>query len=145
MAHWPVRASSYKMSGSGSAPLAGSAVGEAVAFAVHLEDADVVGQPVEKRAGQALRAECLGPFIEGQIAGDEGRSSLIALRDQFEQQLGAGLRQGHEAELVDDEKLVTGHLLLEAQQTALIAGLHHLADQRCGGGEANRKALLTSG
>ena len=53
-------------------PLSGSAVGEAIALAVHLEDADVVGQPVEQCAGEALGAEGLGPFIEGQIAGDQG-------------------------------------------------------------------------
>ena len=29
-------------------------VGEAIALAIHLEDMDVMGQPVEQRAGQAL-------------------------------------------------------------------------------------------
>ena len=41
------------------------APGQAIAFAIHLEDVDVVGQPVEERPGQALGSECLGPFIEG--------------------------------------------------------------------------------
>ena len=39
---------------------------EAVAFAVHFQDVDVVGQPVEKRASKAFRAEGAGPFIERQ-------------------------------------------------------------------------------
>ncbi len=52
--------------------LAGCAVGEAVALAIHLEDADVVGQPVEQRAYQMLGAEGFGPFVEGPIAGDQG-------------------------------------------------------------------------
>ena len=118
---------------------------ETIALAIHLENADVVGQPVEKRAGEAFGAECLGPFVKRQIAGDQGRSALVALRDQFEQQLGAGLRQRHEAEFIDDEQLVSCHLLLEAQQAALVAGLHHLADQGRGGGEADGQALLAGG
>ena len=35
------------------------AVAEAVAVAVHLQDVDVVGEPVQQRAGQALQAEDL--------------------------------------------------------------------------------------
>src|SRR3954463_16264479 len=42
------------------------ALGEPKAVAVHLEDGDVVGQPVDQRAGEALGAEGLGPFVEGQ-------------------------------------------------------------------------------
>ena len=29
----------------------------------------MVGEPVQQRAGQPLRAEDLGPFVEGQIGG----------------------------------------------------------------------------
>ena len=58
---------------------AGAALIEAVAFAVHLEDVDVVCQPVQQRAGQALGAEGFGPLLEGQVRRDQGRSSLVAL------------------------------------------------------------------
>src|SRR5271170_3818137 len=37
--------------------LTGTALAEAIAVAVHLEDADMMCQPVEQRAGQALGAE----------------------------------------------------------------------------------------
>ena len=40
------------------------AVAEAVTVAVHLQDVDVVGELVQERAGEALRAEDLGPLIE---------------------------------------------------------------------------------
>ena len=43
---------------------------EPVAFAVHLQDVDVVGEPVQQSAGEALRAEDLGPLVEGQVGGD---------------------------------------------------------------------------
>jgi len=49
---------------------------QAVALAVHLEYADVMGQAVEQCAGQAFGAEGLGPFIERQIAGDQGGAAL---------------------------------------------------------------------
>ena len=52
--------------------LAGAALAKAIAVAIHLEDADVVRQPVEQRAGQALGTEGICPFVEGQIAGDQG-------------------------------------------------------------------------
>ena len=42
------------------------AVAEAVTVAVHLQDVDVVC-PVQQCAGEPLRAEHLGPFIEGEV------------------------------------------------------------------------------
>ena len=43
---------------------------EAVAVAVHLQDMDVVGEPVQQRAGEAFRSEHVGPLVEGQVGGD---------------------------------------------------------------------------
>ena len=42
---------------------------EAIAVAVQAQDADVVGQPVEKRAGEPLRAQDRGPILEWQVRG----------------------------------------------------------------------------
>ena len=44
-----------------------AAVVEAEALAVHFQDMDMMGETVEQRPGQALRAERLGPFIEGKV------------------------------------------------------------------------------
>ena len=44
---------------------------EAEAVAIHFQDVDVVGQPVEECAGEALGAEHAGPFIKWQIGCDE--------------------------------------------------------------------------
>ncbi len=51
----------------------------------------VVGQPVEDGAGQALCSEDLGPFVEGQVGRYDNRAALIALGDDLEEQLSAGL------------------------------------------------------
>ena len=50
--------------------LAGLALAKAVAVAGHLKDVHLVGQAVERRAGQSFFLVGFGPFIEGQIAGD---------------------------------------------------------------------------
>jgi hypothetical protein len=55
------------------------------------EDVDVVRKAIEQRAGQPLGAEDAGPLVEGQVAGDHDRAALVALAEDLEQQLGAGL------------------------------------------------------
>jgi hypothetical protein len=50
---------------------------------------DVVGQPVEQGAGQALGAEHGCPLVEGEVAGDDGGAALVALGEHLEQQLGS--------------------------------------------------------
>ena len=83
------------------------AVPESVTLAVHLEDVDMVGEPNEQRAGEALGGEDAGPFVEGKIASDDGGTALVALAEDLEEQLGAGRRQRGIAEFVDDQQLET--------------------------------------
>jgi len=120
-----------------------SALLEAEAVAVHLQDVDMVGEAVEQSAGEPLRAEDLGPFGEGQIAGDHGGATFIALTEHLEEQFGAGLGERHEAEFIDDEQLVAGDLLLEAEQLLLIVCFDQLADQSRGSSEADAVSALT--
>lgn len=54
---------------------------EAIAFAIHLEDADVMGQAIEERACETHRSEGIGPFVEGQVAGDQSARASIAVAD----------------------------------------------------------------
>ena len=64
------------------------ALAQPVAFAVHLEAMDVVGQAIENGACEAFRAEDLGPFIERQVGCDDDGAALVALRDDLEEKLG---------------------------------------------------------
>lgn len=75
---------------------------------------EVVGEPVEQGAGEALGAEHACPLVEGQIAGHDGAGALVALGEHLEQELGAGLRQWHVAQLVDDQQLVGSKLALNS-------------------------------
>ena len=43
----------------------GAALVQAIAFAIHLQDIDMVGQPIQQRTGEAFCTEGVGPFLEG--------------------------------------------------------------------------------
>ena len=116
---WPVGLISWGVGLGFGVGLARFTLSEAIAFAVHLKDVDVMGHTVEERTGQAFRPKGFGPLVEWQVAGDplpagdcatiaerERCSPLIALRDQLEQKLGAGFAERHEAQLVNNQKLV---------------------------------------
>ena len=75
----------------------------------------MVGEAIEKGSGETLGSEHLGPLIEGQVARDDDRSLLVTLAEHLEQQLGAGLRERDEAQLVDDQQFVPAELLLQAE------------------------------
>ena len=68
-----------------------STLREAVALAVHLKDVNAVSEAVQQGAGQSLRAEDLGPLVEGQVGGDQDRPSLVSLAEDLEEELRAGL------------------------------------------------------
>ena len=112
------------------------------AFAVHFEDMDVMGQAVQNGAGEAFRAEDLGPFIEWQVGGDDDRAALVALGDDLEQQLGAGLAERNEAEFVDDQQVLAGQQLLQTLKAPFVGSLDQFVDQGGSRREANLQTLL---
>ncbi len=63
---------------------------EPVAPAVHFQDVDVVGEPVQQGSGEAFRAEDFRPLVEGEIGGYKDGSPLVALAEDLEEQLRAG-------------------------------------------------------
>ena len=105
----------------------------------------MVGDAVEQGAGEALAGEDGGPFLEGQVRGDDCGAAFVAPAEDVEQQLASGLRQGHVSEFVDDQEADLGELGLEAEQSLLVARLDQLVDQLGGGGEADAEALLAGG
>ena len=88
-----------------------------------------MGEPVEQGSGQTLRAEHRGPLVERQVAGDQDRAALVAPAEDLEQEFRPARRQRHIAELVDDQQLVAGQLLVQAQEPPLIPGFQELMDQ----------------
>ncbi|MCC0808526.1 IS21 family transposase [Methylobacterium sp. W2] len=59
-----------------------------------------MGEPVEQRAGEPLRAQNRGPVLERQVRGHHGGAALVALREGLKQQLGPRRRQRHVADLI---------------------------------------------
>ena len=57
---------------------------EAIAVAIHGQDADVVSEPVEQRAGQPLRSQNLRPVLEWQIGGDVGELETTVVIQIFQ-------------------------------------------------------------
>lgn len=63
----------------------------------------MVDQPVDRRDGHRWVGENLVPFAEGLIAGGDQATTLVALGDEFEQDVGLGLVLAHIAEVVEHE------------------------------------------
>jgi hypothetical protein len=55
------------------------------------------------------------------------------------------LEKRHEAQLIDDEQLVGGELILTPEQALLVACLHEFVDEGSRGREADGKTLLAGG
>ena len=72
----------------------------------------MVGEPVQQRAGEAFRAEDLGPFVEGKIRGHQDGPSLVALAEDLEEEFSTGAGEGHEAQFVDDQQVQARQLSL---------------------------------
>lgn len=108
-----------------------------IAVAVHFQDMNMVGQTIEYGTDEALGAEDFSPFIEWQVGRDDDRAALVALGDDFKQQLRAGFAQWNKAKLVNDQYVLTDQQLLQALQTPVIGGLDQFMNERSGSREAN--------
>jgi hypothetical protein len=63
---------------------------ELIALAVHLEDVNVMREPVEERAGEPFGAEDARPLIERQVARDQDRAPLVAPAETLNSSEGGG-------------------------------------------------------
>ena len=65
----------------------------------------VVDEPVEDSVGISRIADDLVPFVDGDLAGEEGRAAAVAFfEDLVEVATGAGV-EGIETPIVEDEEL----------------------------------------
>src|SRR2546425_5916237 len=56
-------------------------------LAVHLQDVNVMGEPIQQGAGEALGTQHLGPFVEGQIASDHRCTALVTRSEEHTSEL----------------------------------------------------------
>src|SRR3989304_4660916 len=78
---------------------------EAVGVPLELEDVAAMSEAIQEGSGQAGIAEDLRPTGEVQVGGDQHRPPLVALGEDAEQQLSAGLGEGDEPDPVEDEQV----------------------------------------
>ena len=64
----------------------------------------MLGEPVQESGGELVVAEDPVPLAEGKVGGDDGGGALVASRQHVEEQLAAGLLEGDEAELVEEQE-----------------------------------------
>lgn len=84
-----------------------------IAFAFGGEDRRVMGQAIEQRGRQLLIArKHSDPFSKREIGRDDGRASLVPIRDEIEEELAAHAVERDKAELVDDQHIDTEEPLL---------------------------------
>ena len=78
-----------------------SGLAHAVALAVGDDDVAVVEEPVEHADGGGVFGQEPAPGFEGPVGADAEAAAFVGGGDEAEQQLGAGVVQRCEAELVD--------------------------------------------
>ena len=59
-------------------------------------------------------------------------TALITLAEHLEQQLGAGLRERHISQLVDNQELISSELPLQAKYPLFVASLQVMSEQKLG-------------
>ncbi len=87
------------------------ALGETVRCIAGLDDAAVVGNPIQQCGCHLCIAEHRHPFAELEVCGDDDAGCLIQLADQMKQQRPARFREWDIAEFVDDDAIQSGQLL----------------------------------
>ncbi|OQC04779.1 MAG: hypothetical protein BWX79_02426 [Alphaproteobacteria bacterium ADurb.Bin100] len=102
-------------------------------------------EPVQQGAGQPFTAHDLGPLLEGQVGGHDQAGALVGPADHVEEQLRAGLGEGHIAQFVQHEQIQPLQLLLKPLQLPVLPLLQELGDEAGGGEEAHAAALLAGG
>ena len=112
------------------------AVLEAPALVAGFDDVAMMGEAVEQRGRHLWIAEHARPFAEGEIGGDEDRSSLVEPADEMEQQLAAGLSEGQIAEFIEDDEVEAREVIGEPSLAAGAGFGLELVDEIDGGEEA---------
>ena len=87
------------------------ALGKTVRCVAGLDDAAVVGNPIQQGGGHFCIAEHRHPFAELEVCGDDDAGRLIQLADQMKQQRPARFWEWDIAEFVDDDAIQSSQLL----------------------------------
>ena len=90
-----------------------AAGGKPIAVAVHLENVNMVRQPIQQRSGETFRAEHRGPFVKREVGGDERAATLVALAQHLKQQFATNGGERDITQFIDDQQFDLCKVLLE--------------------------------
>jgi len=63
----------------------------------------MMSEAIQQGSRESLRSQNLRPFVEGQIARDQRRSLVLALTQDFKQELGSTFGLRHEAQFIHNQ------------------------------------------
>ena len=89
----------------------------------------VVDDAIEDGVGVGGIADQLVPFVDGDLAGDDGRSSAVAFFEDFEEVVACGGIEGFETPIVEDEQLHAAERPQEAGVAAIAAGEREVGEE----------------
>src|SRR5271168_3944304 len=89
----------------------------------------MLGEPIQESGGELVVTEDPVPLAEGEVGSDDGGGPLVASREDVEEQLAAGLLEGDEAELVEEQERGPAETVLEARERPGVACLGERADE----------------
>ena len=91
-------------------------------------------------AGGGGVVEELSPVLEGQVGGDDGGGSLVAVVEDLVEQIGAASVEGQVSQLVDEQELGGGPSREASGEGVACLGGDELVDEICGEDETHAVA-----
>ena len=73
----------------------------------------VVDEPIQDGVGECGVSHDRVPVLDGQLAGDEGGASAVAVFEDLEEITALGVGEWSEAEVIEDEELGLGQAVEE--------------------------------
>ena len=104
-----------------------------------------MGQSIQQGRGHTFALEDLAPLAERQVAGEQETGPFIPIREDLEQQLGAGAAEREVSQFITDQQIHPIELSQEAVQLILLLGFLQAGDQRGGGVEPDPPTGPTGG
>src|SRR5438552_10865928 len=107
--------------------LVGARASQAVAGEIN--PVRVVDDAIEDGVGVGWIADQLVPFVEGDLAGDDGRAAAVTFFEDFEEVVTSGGIEGLETPVVEDEQLYAAERALDAGIAAIAAGEREVGEE----------------
>lgn len=104
----------------------------------------VVDEAIKDRITEGGITDDVVPEIDGDLAGDEGRAACVAVVEDLEEIMAAGVIEGRETPVVDEQELSTGDTLEEAWVGSVTAGDPELIEEAGEPGVADGEAVATN-